>query len=293
MNKGQIIKALSGFYYVHSDNKEYACKGRGLFRKQKVNPLVGDFVLFDITENGEGYIKEILPRKNSFIRPPVANITQAILVCSATAPKLSLLLLDRFIALMESKQIKPIIVITKIDLCTEDELKLAKDAKKLYEMLGYQVFLVHLRSILEFKELKLLFEGETSVVTGQTGVGKSTLLNSISPSLNLETKEVSQSLGRGKHTTRHVEMHLINNGLVADTPGFSQLQLDHIELAELTDYFIEMKALKTACKFRGCLHQNEPKCAVKEALKTNEIKRSRYENYLNLLEEIQNRKPRY
>lgn len=293
MNKGQIIKALSGFYYVHSENKEYACKGRGLFRKQKINPLVGDIVLFDITENNEGYIKEVLPRKNSFIRPPIANITQAFLVSSATAPKLSLLLLDRFIALMESKLIKPIIVITKIDMSTDKELELVAEAKKLYESLGYQVFLVDLVSEKSFSDIKKMFENETSVITGQTGVGKSTLLNSIMPSLNLETKEISQSLGRGNHTTRHVEMHVINKGLVADTPGFSQLQLEHIEIAELTNYFIEMKELKSTCKFRGCLHQNEPKCAVKEALITKKVSESRYKNYLNLLEEIQNRKPRY
>ena len=293
MAEGQIIKALSGFYYVKSENNIYACKGRGLFRKQKITPLVGDNVYFDITENNEGVIQEIKPRKNELIRPQIANITQAIIVTSATQPDFSSLLLDRFVALMESEFIKPYIVITKIDLATKQQLTEIEYFKAAYEKLGYNVFLVSLNEIKDLPKVESIFKNETSVITGQTGVGKSTLLNVIDPNLNIETSEVSASLGRGKHTTRHVELIEINNGLVADTPGFSQLELTNIDAVELSDTFIEMKKLKGECRFRGCLHKKEPHCAVKQAVEAGHIEAFRYEHYLKFLEEIQSRKPRY
>lgn len=293
MTEGQIVKALSGFYYVKSGNETYACKGRGLFRKQKINPLVGDHVLFDITENGEGYVQKIKPRKNELTRPPIANLTQAIIVTSATQPDFSSLLLDRFIALMESKFIKPYIVVTKIDLATEEELIKVNKFKQAYEKIGYDIFLVSLDKVQALLEIEAIFENETTVIAGQTGVGKSTLLNIIDPRLNIKTGEISVSLGRGKHTTRHVELLEINNGLVADTPGFSQLELTNIEPVELTEGFIEMKILKSDCRFRGCLHDKEPHCAIKNAVEAGNIDAFRYKHYLTFLEEIKSRKPRY
>ena len=293
MTEGQIIKALSGFYYVKTTQQIYTCKGRGLFRKQKITPLVGDHVVFDITENDEGYIKEIKPRLNEFVRPPIANITQAVIVSSATQPSFSALLLDRFIALMESKFIRPIIVVNKIDLVSEIELNEMITYKKDYEALGYKVFLLSLDREQSLPEIKDLFKGETTVIAGQTGVGKSTLLNVIDPRLDLKTGEISVSLGRGKHTTRHVEMIEINKGFVADTPGFSQLELSDIEEENLTDYFIEMKEMKANCRFRGCLHVKEPHCAIKKAVDEKKISSYRYQHYLTFLNEIKSRKPRY
>ncbi len=293
MTEGQIIKALSGFYYVKSGQDTYACKGRGLFRKQKINPLVGDYVNFDITENNEGYVQEIKPRSNELTRPPIANLTQAIIVTSATAPDFSALLLDRFIALMEAKFIKTYIVVTKIDLATDEELEEIKKYQEIYKKIGYEIFLVSLNEVQELPEIKSLFKNETTVIAGQTGVGKSTLLNIIDPRLDLKTGEISVSLGRGKHTTRHVELIEINDGLVADTPGFSQLDLADIETSELTDAFVEMKELKSKCRFRGCLHDQEPHCAIKEAVKSGEINEFRYKHYLTFLHEIKSRKPRY
>ncbi len=293
MAEGQIIKALSGFYYVKSENEIYACKGRGLFRKQKINPLVGDHVLFDITENKEGYVQEIKPRKNELTRPPIANLTQAIIVTSATEPDFSSLLLDRFISLMEAKRIKTYIVVTKIDLATEIELAKIKDYQRAYEEIGYDTILVSLNERQELPEIESKFKDETTVIAGQTGVGKSTLLNIIDPKLNLKTGIISTSLGRGKHTTRHVELIEINGGLVADTPGFSQLDLIDIDVEELTDTFVEMKEIKSECRFRGCLHDKEPQCAVKQAVETGKINTFRYQHYLTFLQEIKSRKPRY
>src|SRR5699024_6573760 len=223
MAEGQIIKALSGFYYVKSENNIYACKGRGLFRKQKITPLVGDNVYFDITENNEGVIQEIKPRKNELIRPQIANITQAIIVTSATQPDFSSLLIDTFIALMESEIINLYIASTNIDLATKQKLIEIEYVKGAYEKVCYNIVLVSLNEIKDLPKIESILKNETSVITGETGVGKSTLLNVIDPNLNIETSEVSASLGRGKHTTRHVELIEINNGLVADTPGFSQL----------------------------------------------------------------------
>lgn len=293
MTEGQIIKALSGFYYVKSGSKTYACKGRGLFRKQKINPLVGDHVLFDITENNEGYVQEIKPRINELTRPPISNLTQAVIVTSATEPSFSSLLLDRFLALMEAKFIKPFIVVTKIDLATKDELEKVERYKEAYENIGYEVFLVSLNEVQKLPEIEAIFKNETTVIAGQTGVGKSTLLNIIDPRLNIKTGEISVSLGRGKHTTRHVELIEINEGLVADTPGFSQLELTNIEEVELTDAFLEMKELKSECRFRGCLHDKEPHCAIKSAVESGEINEFRYKHYLTFLQEIKSRKPRY
>lgn len=294
MAEGRIIKALSGFYYVQSNGTIYACKGRGVFRNQNITPLVGDFVVFDITENGEGYIKEIKPRDNELFRPPIANVTQAIIVNAACHPSFSSLLLDRFLVLAESKGIKPpMIVITKKDLATEEEIVEMNGYKEEYEQLGYDFLFVSLEKEQEFEEIKQFIENEVTVLMGQSGVGKSTLLNAINPAFDIETKEISYSLGRGKHTTRHVELLEVNDGLVADTPGFSAIDFREIEAEDLSDYFIELKEKSNECKFRRCLHDKEPKCAVKKAVEKGEIKGYRYDHYLQFLQEIMDRKPRY
>lgn len=293
MGEGKIVKALSGFYYVKTEDAIYACKGRGVFRKRNINPLVGDFVNFDTTNEGEGYITEIKPRSNELVRPPIANIDQALIVSSAKAPDFSTLLLDRFLVLIESKNIKPIIFITKIDIMTEQERLEIEKFQQDYQEIGYTVELVNAQEGSSLMELSHYFSKKVTVIAGQSGVGKSSILNALNPSLLIETDEISKSLGRGKHTTRHVELVEVGDGLVADTPGFSLLDFTEIELEELTDCFPEMYLKKDLCKFRGCLHDKEPGCAIKKAVEQGEIKTYRYKNYLSFFEEIQTRKPRY
>lgn len=293
MEKGRIIKALSGFYYVKSKDDIYTCKGRGVFRKKKINPLVGDFVVFDKTSHGEGYITEISPRENELSRPPVANIDQALIVNSAKEPSFSSYLLDRFLVLIEAKHINSIIFINKMDLVSSEESKEISEFKLDYEKIGYKVELLSSKVNDNLTELEHYFKNNVTVVAGQSGVGKSSILNALNPNLLIETGEISKSLGRGKHTTRYVELVEINGGLVADTPGFSSLDFSDIELVDLADYFPEMRALKNECRFRGCVHMNEPNCAIKNAVETGEIREFRYANYQFFYKEIQSRKPRY
>lgn len=293
MTEGKIIKALSGFYYVQTNNEVLECRGRGLFRKKNITPLVGDLVVLERTENQKGYITEIKPRKNKLDRPPIANIDQGLIVCSAKMPDFSAALLDRFLVLVESKHITPIIVITKIDLLDDDELDNIQHVKQMYEEIGYDVELVNASAGSDLSNLEKYFANKITTIIGQSGVGKSSLLNAIHPSLEIKTDEISVSLGRGKHTTRHVELIEIGGGLVADTPGFSLLDLDEIETEELAMYFPEMNEIQHACRFRGCLHHKEPHCAVKQAVEDKTINQQRYNHYLHFLNEISLRKPRY
>lgn len=293
MEEGRIIKALSGFYYVKTENTIYACRGRGVFRKKNINPLVGDFVTFDITNEGEGYVTEVQSRFNELVRPPIANIDQALIVSSAVKPDFSPLLLDRFLVLIESKNIQPIIFITKVDTLTEREREEIETFQLDYQKIGYAVELVNAQEGNDLLDLDHYFSEKVTVIAGQSGVGKSSILNALNPSLLIKTDEISKSLGRGKHTTRHVELVEVADGLVADTPGFSLLDFTEIDLEELTDCFPEMHVRKDSCRFRGCLHHKEPGCSVKNAVDLGEIQKYRYDNYLSFLEEIQTRKPRY
>jgi ribosome biogenesis GTPase len=293
MREGKIVKALSGFYYVFSDNKVIQCRSRGVFRKNKVNPLVGDEVIFQAENDLEGYILEVKERKNSLVRPPVANVDQAILVFSATEPDFSTALLDRFLVLIEFNQIRPIICITKIDLLTEVEKQSLEQVVQDYERAEYDVILTSSETDEGLEELIPFLNGVITVFAGQSGVGKSSLLNALRPDLELKTDQISNHLGRGKHTTRHVELIPIGDGLVADTPGFSSLEFTDIEQEDLNNCFPEIRKLSEACKFRGCLHLAEPKCAVKKGLENGEVPSFRYQHYKEFLEEIKDRKPRY
>jgi ribosome biogenesis GTPase len=293
MAEGRIVKALSGFYYVKSGDKLYQCRGRGVFRKNKTTPLVGDFVQFDISDEYEGYVMKIEKRKNELVRPPIANIDQAIIVSSAAKPDFSTKLLDRFLVLIEAKDIKPIIIINKLDLASALLKEELENYREEYKRIGYDVELLSADELTETSDLKTYFPGKVSVIAGQSGVGKSSLLNGLMPSLFLPTGEISESLGRGRHTTRHVELVEVNKGLVADTPGFSSLEFDEIALEELGDCFPEISYRSADCKFRGCSHNKEPKCAVKQAVSDGEIALYRYEHYLQFYEEIKLRKPRY
>ncbi|WP_077326100.1 ribosome small subunit-dependent GTPase A [Virgibacillus siamensis] len=290
MASGRIIKAISGFYYVKSGDETVECKSRGVFRKKKITPLVGDFVEFD---RDEAYILEVNERRNSLIRPPVANIDQAIIVSSALMPDFNPLLLDRFLVRIESKGISPIIFITKKDLITDVQQSAITDYLNTYRKIGYQVELLTSKQSVDLTYLYHYFSEKVSVIAGQSGVGKSSFLNAINPSLALKTDDISRSLGRGKHTTRHVELVEVGGGLVADTPGFSTLDVDEIAAADLDDCFPEIRDRKHDCKFRGCLHHKEPKCAVKQAVDSGEISSFRYDHYISFLNEIYERKPRY
>lgn len=293
MPEGRIIKALSGFYYVESEGSVYQCRGRGLFRKNKITPLVGDHVRFEESNPGEGSVVDVLDRKNELQRPPISNIDQAVIVVSASEPEFSTLLLDRFLVLIESKKIEPVIFITKMDMPAPEKKEKINHYANIYREIGYPVELLSTKKINEMDKALVHLEGKVSVIAGQSGVGKSSILNAVNPQLNLETNEISDSLGRGKHTTRHVELLQVNSGLVADTPGFSSLEFNELELEALQECFPEIRERSGECKFRGCMHNKEPKCAVKQAVETKEIARFRYEHYLQFFEEIQQRKPRY
>lgn len=294
MAKGKITKALSGYYYVKNEDGLFQCRARGNFRKRKIKPLVGDQVLFEAENQTDGYILEVDERKNELIRPPIANIDQAFLVFSALEPDFSLLLLDRFLVHIEAHAIRPLIVISKVDLVHDDAIFAQLEAyKSLYESIGYTVIFASTNEKSDINDIKRYLKGQISVVAGQSGVGKSSLLNTLDPNLGIETNEISSHLGRGKHTTRHVELLPIADGLVADTPGFSSLDFVDISPEELSLYFLEMKELSSKCKFRGCTHSSEPHCAVKDAYENGEIAKSRFEHYQLFLEEIKNQKKRY
>jgi ribosome biogenesis GTPase / thiamine phosphate phosphatase len=293
MPGGKIIKALSGFYYVLSNDKLVQCRSRGVFRKHKITPLVGDEVVFQAENDLEGYILEVKERKNDLVRPPIANVDQAILVFSAVEPDFSTSLLDRFLVLIEYNRIQPIICITKMDLTNEEEKNQIQQFAKQYREAGYEVLLTSSETEEGIEQLVPFLKGVISVFAGQSGVGKSSLLNTLRPDLELKTNDISSHLGRGKHTTRHVELIQIGDGLVADTPGFSSLEFSEIEPEELTFCFPEIRKLSEECKFRACLHVSEPKCAVKQGLENGAVPSYRYEHYREFLEEIKSRKPRY
>jgi ribosome biogenesis GTPase len=293
MPEGKIIKALSGFYYVLQNDEIIQCRGRGVFRKNKITPLVGDEVVFQAENDQEGYILEVKQRKNELVRPPIANVDQAILVFSAVEPEFSPILLDRFLVLIEFNQIEPLICITKLDLATSKQVEKIEEYAQSYRRAGYKVILTSSETEFGIEQLYPHLENKISVFAGQSGVGKSSLLNALKPELDLKTNDISLHLGRGKHTTRHVELIHVGQGLVADTPGFSSLEFTNIEAEDLTFCFPDLQRASENCKFRGCLHLKEPKCAVKSGVEAGEIASFRYENYLDFLQEIKDRKPRY
>ena len=288
MPEGRIVKALSGFYYVLDGNKIWQCRARGIFKMKGISPLVGDWVTYDQEQNQEGYIQTIGNRKTQLVRPPIANVDQAVLVFSLAEPAFSPLLLDKFLVHTESAGLRSIICLSKADLYPAGY----RAIKDLYEGMGYEVLVTSKDSQQGMEELKNLLQDQISVFSGQSGVGKSTILNAIFPGANLITGQISERLRRGKHTTRHVELIPVEGGFVADTPGFSQLDFFNIEPEELGYYFIEFKAFIPDCKFRGCLHITEPNCAVREALGEGKIDKKRYKNYVIFLEEIKDVKSR-
>lgn len=288
MPKGIIIKALSGFYYVESEGSVYETRARGRFRKTSESPLVGDIVTFQVENEDEGYIQEIGSRENKLVRPPVANIDQVLITMSMKSPDFSFYLLDRFIAYAEAHDIPPVIIITKVDL-TENQA-LIEQIKGIYGTM-YEVYFTE--QLLINDTLKDIFRGKISVLAGQSGVGKSTLINTLVPGAELETNAISNALNRGKHTTRHVELIELGGGYIADTPGFSTIDFGMIDKYNLMYCFIDFNAFIGGCKFRECLHINEPKCGVKKAVAEGKLSETRYQSYVQIFEEINNRKERY
>jgi len=293
--QGIILKSLAGFYDVEDSitREIITCRGRGLFRKDGFVLLVGDRVKYDVNEDGSGYITAAEERENQLMRPPIANVGKALVVFSAKEPDFNVKFLDRLLAVIEAKSIEPIILISKIDLLTDDEKAILAPLLQYYRDIHYTVIEISSHEDVGLDLVKDLVDHQLVVICGQSGVGKSSMLNAIDDELNIEVNEISKALGRGKHTTRHVELHKLAGGLVADTPGFSALDLTELEAEDLREAFIEFVEVQDDCKFRGCMHVNEPKCAVKTGVETGDILASRHDNYMQLLEEIQTRKVKY
>lgn len=285
MIDGRIIKGIGGFYYVETTDAIYECKARGIFRKQGISPLVGDTVKISVNVNAENTIDDIIDRKNSLVRPPLANLDQLFIVASLVDPNINTTVIDRLIGIAELKNIEPIIVLTKIDLSQDAEYY-----KNIYEKAGFKVILCDNNTGRGSEEVKELIKGNISAFTGNTGVGKSSLLNSIDSSLEIITGETSKKLGRGKHTTRHCELYKINGGYVADTPGFSYIDLERYEKIMKDDLplcFREFEPFLEKCRFQtNCSHINDKGCAVVDAVNKGLISKERHQSYIDLYNEV-------
>lgn len=271
--RGQITKIISNDFTVTS-NKEYVCKSRGKFRNMGITPIVGDIVEFNEIDH---YILEVLPRKNELLRPPIANVDQALIITSLKDPDFSPNLLDKLLVIIEYHNIEPIIVLTKADkLINKDEME---HIKLYYENLNYQVYYNY-----ELDKIRACLKNKVSVLTGQSGAGKSTLINSIDTNFHIKTDEISFALGRGKHTTRHVELLETCQGLVADTPGFSSLTFYDMEETDIKDQFRDFNEVREQCEYKDCMHIKEKDCEVKRKVENGEILKSRYNDYLNFID---------
>lgn len=276
---GTIIKGIGGFYYVKASDSIYECKARGIFRKEKITPMIGDRVEIE-TDGDKGSITKILERKSSLVRPPVANVDTMMLVAAAASPDPNLPLIDKMLVNAEINNIKPAICINKTDLTGRDDIVSA------YSLAGYEIFTVSAEKEAGIEELTDYLKGKTTAFAGLSGVGKSSLLNLITDG-SMETGSVSEKIMRGKHTTRHVELfELPCGGFVLDTPGFSSLEVEGIRADELWEYFPEIVPQNGNCRFRGCSHINEPDCAVRELAESGKMASSRYESYVELYNKL-------
>lgn len=285
---GTIIKALSGFYYVDvgAEQEPITCRGRGKLRHQKITPLVGDHVAITVTEDGTGMVDEVLPRANQFLRPMVANMDQLVILASGAIPVTDPFLIDRMVSLAEYKGCQPIICFNKCDLEPATQLV------ELYQRAGFQSFAISAQTGEGLEQLLGVLDGKISAFTGNSGVGKSSVLNALCPQFGLKVGQVSEKLGRGRHTTRHVELFRVGGGLVADTPGFSAFDVEQMELIpkeKLAHTFREFRPYLEQCRFVGCAHVKERGCAVREAVDNGAIAPSRYQSYVRLYDQVKSR----
>ncbi|MBN2260987.1 MAG: ribosome small subunit-dependent GTPase A [Clostridiales bacterium] len=293
MKEGIIIKGIGGFYYVDVDKTIYECRARGLFRNVNITPLVGDFAKIEIIseEKLEGHVVEIMDRSVELMRPHVANVDQVIITMSVMNPNPNFILLDKLIVLSESHHLEPIICFNKVDLDLTDYIH---EIKNIYKSAGYKVVVTSVDLMQGIAELKEVMKDHINVFAGPSGVGKSSLTNQLKPGLELKVGEVSEKIGRGKHTTRHSELiELDFGGFVLDTPGFTSLDLSTIELDELKNLFREFNQVTQLCKFADCKHINEPGCGIKKQVENSTISKMRYESYLYIYNELSQRKERY
>ena len=289
--QGKIVKGIAGFYYVHVvESGVYECKAKGIFRKDGVKPLVGDNVEIEILDEKdmEGNIMLILPRKNELIRPAVANIDQALVVFAVTKPKPHLNLLDRFLVMMESREVPVILCFNKTDIADDPDIA---ELKEIYGKCGYPLLFTSAKKEEHIQELKHVLQGKTTAIAGPSGVGKSSIINLLQSEVEMETGSISRKIERGRHTTRHSELLVLgDNSYIMDTPGFSSLYISDVDREPLKYCFPEFAPFEGKCRFNGCDHVHEPDCAVKQAVEQGVIHRSRYENYLAIYQEIQERK---
>ena len=286
--QGKIIKGIAGFYYVHNGEHIYECKAKGVFRKDNKKPLVGDDCIIEVIDEEKklGNISEILDRKNSLIRPNVANVDQALVIFALVKPEPNFNLLDRFLILMKQNDIPCIIAFNKTDLADEETLE---RVRQIYKDSGHQLIFTCAKKNEGIEDVKRALKGKTTTVAGPSGVGKSTLINLIQDNRKMETGDISEKIERGKHTTRHSELiALDDNSYIFDTPGFSSLSLFDISKEELAEFYPEFAQYEQGCRFDNCIHRNEPVCGVKQAVDDGLISRVRYENYLLLLSECEN-----
>lgn len=284
---GKIIKGIAGFYYVHTEGAcVYECKAKGIFRNQNIKPLVGDNVELEILDEEKklASIVDILPRKSELIRPAVANADQALVLFAAKDPEPNFGLLDRFLILMTKQNLPVIICFNKTDLISAEECKKIEDG---YRNSGYEIRFLSAKEKSGIQEITELLDHKTTVLAGPSGVGKSTLVNLLQAGVTMETGAVSEKIRRGKHTTRHSEFIWINDDTyILDTPGFSSLELEDIEADEVKSYFPEFHPHEGKCRFRGCVHQNEPDCAIKQAGKAGLVSKQRYLSYIQIFKEL-------
>lgn len=285
--QGKIIKGIAGFYYVHVEGQGvYECKAKGIFRKDHVKPLVGDDVDVDVLSEKEmlGNIHRIRPRKSALIRPAVANVDQALILFAIVKPNPNFNLLDRFLIRMERQNLPTVICFNKQDIAAPEE----KEAlRKAYETCGYQVLFISALENEGVEQVRKLLAGKTTTLAGPSGVGKSSLINKLSPAANMETGAISEKIERGRHTTRHSEIIALGEETyIVDTPGFTSLDISEITKEELGGYYPEFRQYEPACKFRGCAHMSEPSCGVKEAVEAGKISWVRYDNYRVLYQEL-------
>ena len=291
MKQGKIVKGIAGFYYVDvAESGVYECKAKGIFRKEKKKPLVGDNVEIEVLDEKEktGNLIQILPRKNELIRPAAANVDQALVIFAVRQPDPNYQLLDRFLITMEQQEIPSIICFNKKDLAEQEELD---QMYQIYISCGYQVLLTSAEQEEGISQIRKILEGKTTVVAGPSGVGKSSLTNLLQEEVSMETGEISKKLKRGRHTTRHAQLLTVGeHTYLMDTPGFSSLYLTDIEEQELKAYFPEFRRYEEQCRFQGCRHIHEPDCGVKAALAEHEISQLRYEDYLGLYNELKEKR---